>query len=112
MVVAVVPLSVRVWPVGMVMVLPVGTLVVLLTDIDGVHDGGGGLLTSLTAAEVHRLIAEGAISGGMIPKVACGLDALREGVRKVHIVDGRLEHAMLLEIFTDQGIGTEIVAAG
>jgi acetylglutamate kinase len=82
---------------------------VLLTDVDGVRDAKGSLLTSLTAAQAGELVGTGAIGGGMIPKVACGLEALREGVRKVHIVDGRLEHAMLLEIFTDHGIGTELV---
>jgi len=83
---------------------------VLLTDVEGVRDAGGKLMPSLTADEVDRLITDRVIDGGMIPKVECGLDALREGVRKVHIVDGRLEHAILLEIFTDQGIGTELVA--
>src|SRR5262249_18403188 len=83
---------------------------VLLTDVEGVRDGAGQLLPSLTADEADRLIADKVIDGGMIPKVECGLEALRDGVRKVHIVDGRLEHAMLLEIFTDQGIGTELVA--
>src|SRR5262249_28506398 len=84
---------------------------VLLTDVEGVRDAGGQLLPSLMADEAERLIAGGTIEGGMIPKVQCGLDALRDGVRKVHIVDGRLEHAILLEIFTDQGIGTELVVA-
>jgi acetylglutamate kinase len=84
---------------------------VLLTDVEGVRDAKGALMPSLTAADASRLIEEGAIDGGMIPKVACGLGALDEGVRKVHIIDGRLEHAVLLEIFTDQGIGTELVTA-
>ena len=84
---------------------------VLLTDVDGVRGADGQLLSTLTAEQADRLVASGVIEGGMIPKVACGLDALADGVRKVHIVDGRLEHALLLEIFTDQGIGTELVAA-
>jgi acetylglutamate kinase len=84
---------------------------VLLTDVEGVRDAGGHLLPSLVADEAERLIKGGTIDGGMIPKVQCGVEALREGVRKVHIVDGRLEHAILLEIFTDQGIGTELVVA-
>jgi acetylglutamate kinase len=59
-------------------------------------------------AELHRLIEEEAITGGMIPKVVCCADALKEGVKKAHIIDGRVPHAVLLEIFTDVGIGTEI----
>jgi acetylglutamate kinase len=83
---------------------------VLMTDIEGVKDGQGQLIPSLTAEEIDRLKHEGVISGGMIPKVDCALDALRAGTRKVHIVDGRLKHALLLEVFTDKGIGTEIRA--
>lgn len=83
---------------------------VLLTDIEGVRGGGGELLSTLDAAAASRLIEEGAIKGGMIPKVRCALEALEGGVRKVHVVDGRLEHAILLEIFTDKGVGTEMVA--
>ena len=81
---------------------------ILLTDINGVKDTSGTLLASLTVAELHRLIEEEAITGGMIPKVICCADALKEGVKKAHIIDGRMEHAVLLEIFTDVGIGTEI----
>jgi acetylglutamate kinase len=80
----------------------------LMTDIEGVKNGEGELIPSLTAADIDRLKTEGVISGGMIPKVDCALDALRAGTRKVHIVDGRLRHALLLEVFTDKGIGTEI----
>ncbi|MGA2151255.1 MAG: acetylglutamate kinase, partial [Geobacteraceae bacterium] len=61
---------------------------------------------------MHRLIEEEAITGGMIPKVNCCVDALQDGVKKAHIIDGRVEHAILLEIFTDVGIGTEIRARG
>lgn len=82
---------------------------ILLTDIDGVKDKSGTLLTSIAVADMHRLIEEEAITGGMIPKVVCCADALGEGVKKAHIIDGRVEHAVLLEIFTDIGIGTEIV---
>ena len=82
---------------------------ILLTDIEGVKDKSGSLLTSIAVADMHRLIAEEAITGGMIPKVVCCADALNEGVKKAHIIDGRVEHAVLLEIFTDIGIGTEIV---
>lgn len=81
---------------------------VLLTDTEGVKDGNGDVLSSLGGQEVRRLTAEGVIQGGMIPKVQCALDALDAGVRKAHIVDGRVQHAVLLELFTDRGIGTEI----
>jgi acetylglutamate kinase len=82
---------------------------ILLTDVQGVKDCDGQLLSSIAVAEMHRLIEEGAIVGGMIPKVICCAEALRDGVKKAHIIDGRVEHATLLEIFTDVGIGTEIV---
>ncbi|ABL00768.1 acetylglutamate kinase [Pelobacter propionicus] len=81
---------------------------ILLTDIEGVKDKAGQLLSSIAVADMHRLIREEAITGGMIPKVVCCADALEEGVKKAHIIDGRVEHAVLLEIFTDVGIGTEI----
>ena len=81
---------------------------ILLTDINGVKDVKGTLLESLSVAELHRLIEEEAITGGMIPKVICCADALKDGVKKAHIIDGRIPHAVLLEIFTDIGIGTEI----
>jgi acetylglutamate kinase len=83
---------------------------VLMTDIEGVKGADGKLIPSLTASDVERLKLEGVISGGMIPKVDCALDALRAGTSKVHIIDGRLRHAVLLEVFTDQGVGTEIRA--
>jgi acetylglutamate kinase len=82
---------------------------ILLTDVEGVRDGSGTLLRSLAAQQARELIGERVIDGGMIPKVECALDAIAGGVRKTHILDGRMEHAVLLEIFTDQGIGTEIV---
>ena len=81
---------------------------ILLTDTPGVLDSGRKLLESIAVADMHRLIEEEAITGGMIPKVVCCADALQDGVRKAHIIDGRVEHAVLLEIFTDVGIGTEI----
>jgi len=80
----------------------------LLTDVDGLRASDGTLVRSLTAARATELIDSGIISGGMIPKVQCGLEALAGGVKKVHMIDGRLRHAVLLEIFTDEGIGTEI----
>ncbi len=81
---------------------------ILLTDIEGVKDKTGSLLSSIAVADTERLIREEAITGGMIPKVTCCADALTGGVKKAHIIDGRVEHAVLLEIFTDVGIGTEI----
>ncbi len=83
---------------------------VLMTDIEGVKDAEGKLIPSLTAQDVEAMKVSGVISGGMIPKVDCALDALRAGTSKVHIIDGRLRHAVLLEVFTDRGVGTEIRA--
>ena len=81
---------------------------ILLTDVEGVLDGQKRLISTVDAKIAGRFIQEGTISGGMIPKVRCCLDALREGVKKTHIIDGRVKHAILLEIFTDEGIGTQI----
>ena len=81
---------------------------ILLTDVAGVKDKSGKLLTSLPRQDIDPLIADGTISGGMIPKVQCCLDALAGGVTKTCIVDGRLEHSILLEMFTLEGVGTEI----
>ena len=81
---------------------------ILLTDVEGVLDGQKRLISTVDAKIAGRFIQEGTISGGMIPKVKCCLDALREGVKKTHIIDGRVKHAILLEIFTDEGIGTQI----
>jgi acetylglutamate kinase len=85
------------------------TKLILLTDVEGVLGRDGNLITSLTAQVANRMIADGAIKEGMIPKIQCSLEALKGGVEKVHIVDGRKEHSLLLEIFTDKGVGTEIV---
>jgi acetylglutamate kinase len=82
--------------------------VIFLTNTAGVLDGEGGLLTGLTALRIAELIADGTISGGMLPKVQAALDAVQAGVHSAHIIDGRVEHAVLLEIFTDQGVGTQI----
>ncbi|MBF0628848.1 MAG: acetylglutamate kinase [Magnetococcales bacterium] len=79
---------------------------ILLTDVPGVRNPDGGLISRLEPGEATRLIKEGVISGGMIPKVETCLAARKGGVTAAHIIDGRLEHALLLEIFTDQGIGT------
>ncbi|UCG64112.1 MAG: acetylglutamate kinase [Deltaproteobacteria bacterium] len=82
---------------------------ILLTDVEGVLDSDGNLIRSLTMDEADRMIARGVIKEGMIPKLQCSFDALKGGVEKVHIIDGRKEHALLLEILTDEGVGTEIV---
>lgn len=81
---------------------------VLLTDVEGVLDASKTLISSLTVAEISRLINDGVISGGMIPKLTCCAHAVSGGVSRAHIVDGRVEHAVLLEIFTDRGVGTLI----
>ncbi|HEY6419962.1 MAG TPA: acetylglutamate kinase [Candidatus Binataceae bacterium] len=82
---------------------------ILLSDVEGVKDREGKLLSTLDAAEAKRLIARGTIHEGMIPKVECCIDALHGGVAKTHILDGRVRHAVLLEVFTRAGIGTEVV---
>ncbi len=82
---------------------------ILLTDTEGVLDKNKELISSIRVDEVGELIKDGTIKGGMIPKVNCCLEALASGVNKAHIIDGRKEHAILLEIFTKGGIGTEIV---
>ena len=80
----------------------------LLTNVAGVMDGEGKVLTGLTTNQVEGLIQDGTIHGGMLPKVDCALDAVQHGVRSSHIIDGRVEHAVLLEIFTHTGVGTLI----
>jgi acetylglutamate kinase len=82
---------------------------ILLTDVPGVLDGDGSLISSMDVERTEDLIRTGVIKGGMLPKIRCALDALSAGVEKAHIIDGRVEHAVLLEIFMDTGIGTEIV---
>ena len=81
---------------------------ILLTNTTGVLDKEGGLLTGLSVSKVNALIADGTIHGGMLPKVNYALDAVNSGVKSAHIIDGRVEHAVLLEVFTDQGVGTLI----
>jgi acetylglutamate kinase len=81
---------------------------VLLTNTPGVLDKDGKLLTGLTAAKVDELIADGTISGGMIPKISSALEAVKRGVKSCHIIDGRVEHGLLLEVLTDEGVGTLI----
>jgi len=82
---------------------------ILLTDVEGILDEKGQLINSINNVEAEQLIEDGTIIGGMYPKVKCCIKALRNGVGKTHIIDGRLDHAVLLEIFTDSGIGTEVV---
>ena len=81
---------------------------VMMTNIPGVMDKDGKLLTDLTAREIDALFADGTISGGMLPKISSALDAAKSGVNSVHIIDGRIEHSLLLEILTEQAFGTMI----
>jgi acetylglutamate kinase len=81
---------------------------ILLTDVEGVMGQGGSLISSMKAKAVQKLLEEGTVSGGMIPKIQCALEALQRGVKRVHIINGRRPHAVLLELFTDKGIGTEV----
>jgi acetylglutamate kinase len=83
---------------------------ILLTNTPGVLDKNGELLTGLTAKEIDGLFEDGTLSGGMLPKISSALDAARSGVKSVHIIDGRVEHALLLEVLTDEGVGTLIRA--
>src|SRR2546425_861813 len=83
---------------------------VVLTDVRGIKDEDGKLVSTLARKDVARMVKKGTISEGMLPKVQACLTALEGGVRKTHVIDGRMPHAILLEIFTDKGIGTEIVA--
>ena len=83
---------------------------ILMTNTPGVLDNNKKLITGLTAKEIENLIIEGTLSGGMLPKINSALDAAKSGVNAVHIIDGRVEHALLLEILTDQGVGTLIKA--
>ena len=81
---------------------------VLLTNTPGVLDKAGNLLTGITPKEIDAMVEDSTLSGGMLPKIGSALDAARSGVKSVHIIDGRVEHALLLEILTDQGVGTLI----
>jgi len=83
---------------------------ILLTNTPGVLDKDGQLLTGLTPKQIDDLLADGTLSGGMLPKISSALDAARSGVKSVHIIDGRVEHALLLEVLTDEGVGTLIKA--
>ena len=81
---------------------------ILLTNIAGLEDKEGTLLTGLSSSEVDGLIADGTITGGMLPKIRCALSAVNAGVTSAHIIDGRVAHAVLLEVLTDEGVGTLI----
>ena len=83
---------------------------ILLTNTPGVLNKSGELLTGLTPKQIDELVADGTLSGGMLPKISSALDAARSGVKAVHIIDGRVEHALLLEVLTDEGVGTLIKA--
>ncbi len=83
---------------------------ILLTDTKGVFDKDGSLISSLKIEEVKRLISDGIVTGGMIPKLRCCIKAIEGGVKKAHIIDGREKHTILLEVFTKGGIGTEIIS--
>ena len=82
---------------------------ILMTDVEGVKDKKSGLLSTLTEKQARKLIQDGVVGSGMIPKVECCIEALKGGVGKTHIIDGRVKHAVLLEIFTKEGVGTEVV---
>lgn len=82
---------------------------ILMTDVAGVKDKKGELLSTLKVNQAKKMIDEGVIASGMIPKVECCMEALKGGVEKTHIIDGRVKHAVLLEAFTKQGVGTEVV---
>jgi acetylglutamate kinase len=81
---------------------------VMLTNTPGVLDESGKLLTGVTPRQIDEMVASGTLSGGMLPKISSALEAARSGVKTVHIIDGRVPHALLLEVLTDQGVGTLI----
>ncbi len=81
---------------------------IFLTDVDGVLNPDGSLISSVDAETIRKMVDDGTISGGMIPKIECALEALQQGVEKVPILNGKKRHALLLELFTDQGVGTEV----
>ncbi|CAN2046636.1 Acetylglutamate kinase [Candidatus Magnetomoraceae bacterium gMMP-13] len=81
---------------------------IFITDVDGVMDDSGELISSMNVSSIKEMINNNIISGGMIPKVECALNALKDGVQKAHIINGKKRHSVLLELFTDSGIGTEV----
>jgi acetylglutamate kinase len=96
------------WVASKVAVAVNATKLILLTDVEGVQNKNGTLVSSIEAEAVQGMLKDGTISGGMIPKIQCAMEAIQRGVDMVHIIDGRKPHAVLLELFTDKGIGTEI----
>jgi acetylglutamate kinase len=84
---------------------------ILLTDVEGVKGRDGALVPALSAEEAREMIAAGIIDGGMIPKIECCIEALRGGVQQAHVIDGRVKHALLLEVLTNEGVGTEVTHA-
>ncbi len=84
---------------------------ILLTDVEGVKTPDGALVPTLSPEDAREMIATGVIAGGMIPKIECCIEALRGGVQQAHVIDGRVKHALLLEVLTDEGVGTEVVHA-
>jgi acetylglutamate kinase len=82
---------------------------ILLTDVEGIKDASGNVVSSVNLKDLRTMLTENVISDGMIPKVECSMEAIENSVEKVHIIDGRIPHAVLLEIFTDKGVGTEII---
>ena len=90
-------------------IVRVNTKFIILTDVPGIKGEDNKLISSLSKKSANLLIRKGIIAKGMVPKVQCLIDALTEGVNKTHIIDGRIAHAAILEIFTDSGIGTEIL---
>ena len=83
---------------------------ILLTDVNGVLDDQGRLLSTIGVGQIEQLKRDGVITGGMLPKLDCCAQALTRGVKKAHIIDGRRAHAVLLEIFTDHGVGTQVIS--
>ena len=83
---------------------------ILLTDVEGVKGRDGTLISTLSTDEARELIADGVVDGGMIPKIECCMDALRGGVKQAHVIDGRVKHALLLEVLTSEGVGTEVLS--
>jgi acetylglutamate kinase len=96
------------WVASKVAVALNATKLILLTDVEGVMDKEGSLMSSIEVETVQGMLKDGTISGGMIPKLQCAMAAIQHGVDMVHIIDGRMPHAVLLELLTDKGIGTEI----
>jgi acetylglutamate kinase len=82
---------------------------IFLTDVDGVMDDQGNLISSIKAERIKKMIDDKTVSGGMIPKIECAFEALNKGVEKVHIINGSKKHAVIMELFTDKGIGTEFI---